>query len=333
MLEKTLESPLGCKEIKPVNPKGNQSWIFIGRTNAEAEAPTLWPPDAKNRLLRKDPDAGKDWRQEEKGMTEDEMAGWHHQLDGREFEQAAGVGDGQGSLVGCSPWVVKSRTWLSDWTDLCGEESTCQFRRCNTQVQSLIGKIPQRRKWQPTPVFLPGKSHGWSSLAGYSLWGCKESDTSKQLSMHTQEETPESLLYFLTRGTCKEEVMWAHSEKASICKSREDLSQKPDHVGTLLSDFQPPELWEIHFCCLSHSVCGILLWQPEKTKTLVFTDVHGIWALSLYMHNDVSAYQNVCRKCTWSPQLVCESFSNFATENSVIVPFSKVNDASKHYQI
>ena len=229
--------------------------------------------------------------------------------------------------------VVKSRTWLSDWTDLCGEESTCQFRRCKTQVQSLIGKIPQRRKWQPTPVFLPGKSHGWSSLAGYSLWGCKESDTSKQLSMHTQEETPESLLYFLTHGTCKEEVMWAHSEKASICKSREDLSQKPDHVGTLLSDFQPPELWEIHFCCLSHSVCGILLWQPEKTKTLVFTDVHGIWALSLYMHNDVSAYQNVCRKCTWSPQLVCESFSNFATENSVIVPFSKVNDASKHYQI
>ena len=84
MLEKTLESPLDCREIQPVNPKRNQSWIFIGRI--DAEAPILWPPDRKNWLLRKDPDAGKDWRQEEKGMTEDEMVGWHHQLDGHEFE-------------------------------------------------------------------------------------------------------------------------------------------------------------------------------------------------------------------------------------------------------
>ena len=100
---KTLESTLDYKKIKPVNPKGNQSW-FIGRTDDEAEAPILWPPDVKNWLLRKDPDAGKDWRQEEKGMTEDEMAGWYHWLDGHEFEQAPGVGDGQGSLC-CSPWA------------------------------------------------------------------------------------------------------------------------------------------------------------------------------------------------------------------------------------
>ena len=93
-----------CKEIKPVNPKGNQSWIVIGKTDAEAETPILWPPDAKNWLLGKDPDARKDWRQEEKGTTEDEMVGWHHQLDGHESEQAPGVGDGQGSLVCCSPW-------------------------------------------------------------------------------------------------------------------------------------------------------------------------------------------------------------------------------------
>ena len=86
MLEKTLESPLACKEIQPIHPKGNQSWIFIGRTNAETETPILWPPDAKNWLTGKDPDAGKDWRQEEKGMTEDEMVGWHHWLSGHESE-------------------------------------------------------------------------------------------------------------------------------------------------------------------------------------------------------------------------------------------------------
>ena len=93
MLEKTLESPLDCKETKSVNPKGNQSWIFIGRTD-EAEAPICWPPDAKNWLIGKDPDAWKDWRQEEKGMTEDEMVGWHHRLNGHESEEALGIGDG-----------------------------------------------------------------------------------------------------------------------------------------------------------------------------------------------------------------------------------------------
>ena len=103
MLEKSLESPLDCKEIKPVNPKGNQSWIFIERTDAKAEAPILCPPDAKNWLTRKDPDAVKDWRREEKEMTEDEMVGWHHQRNGHEFEQALGVGDGQGSLACYSP--------------------------------------------------------------------------------------------------------------------------------------------------------------------------------------------------------------------------------------
>ena len=103
VLEKTLESPLDCKEIKPVNPKGNQFWIFIRRTDAEAEAPILWPPDVKSRLIRKGPDAGKDWKQEEKGMTEDEMVGWHHWLNGHELEQFPGDGEGQGNLVCCSP--------------------------------------------------------------------------------------------------------------------------------------------------------------------------------------------------------------------------------------
>ena len=104
VLEKNLEGPLDCNEINPVHPERNSSWIFIGRTDAEAETPILWPPDVKNWLTGKEPDAGKDWRQE-KGTTEDEMVGWHHWLDGqeKEFEQAPGVGDRQGSLVCCSP--------------------------------------------------------------------------------------------------------------------------------------------------------------------------------------------------------------------------------------
>ena len=111
-LEKTLESPLDCMEIKPVNSKGNQYWTFIGGTDAEAEAPVLWPPDVKSWLIGKDPDDGKDWRQEEKEMTEDEMTGWHHRLNGDKFEQIPGDGEGQESLACCSPWFAKSWTRL-----------------------------------------------------------------------------------------------------------------------------------------------------------------------------------------------------------------------------
>ena len=114
VLEKTLESSLDCEEIKPVSPKGNQPWIFIGRADAEAEAPIFWSPDTKSRLIGKHPDAGKDWGQEEKGTTEDEMFGWHHWLNGHEFEQTLGGGEGQWSLVCCSPWGCK---WLdtTEW--------------------------------------------------------------------------------------------------------------------------------------------------------------------------------------------------------------------------
>ena len=107
MLEKTLESPLACKEIKPDHPKGDQSWIITGRTDAETEAPVLCPPDAKSWLIRKDPDAGKDWRQEEKGMTEDEMVACHHSFNGYEFEHTPGDCEGQESLACCSPWGCK----------------------------------------------------------------------------------------------------------------------------------------------------------------------------------------------------------------------------------
>ena len=116
-LEKTLESPLDCKKIQPVYPKGNQSRMFIGRT--DAETPIIWPPDMKNWLIWKDPDAGKDWRQEDKRMTEDEMVGWHHWLNGHEFEQAPGVGDAQGNLACYSPWGCKEldTTEQLSWAD------------------------------------------------------------------------------------------------------------------------------------------------------------------------------------------------------------------------
>ena len=119
VLEETLESPLGYKEIKPVNPKGNQPWIFIGRTDAKAEAPILWPPDVKSWLIGKDPDAGKYWGQEEKWVTEDEMVGWHHRLNEHEFEQTPRSSEGQGSLECWSPWARKESdtTEQLNWTE------------------------------------------------------------------------------------------------------------------------------------------------------------------------------------------------------------------------
>ena len=113
---KTFESPLDCKEIRPVNPKGNQPWIFIARTDSETEVPIFWPPDANSQLIGKDPHAGKDWRQEEKEMTEDQMVGWHHHPDGHEFQHTLGDGEGKERLTCCSPGVTKTQTQLSNWT-------------------------------------------------------------------------------------------------------------------------------------------------------------------------------------------------------------------------
>ena len=153
MLEKTLESPLDCKEIQPVHSKGDESWVFIGRTDAEAETLILWPPDAKSWLIGKDSDAGRDWGQEEKGTTKDEMAGWHHQTDGHEFEWTPGVGDGQGSLACCDSWGH----WESDtterlnWTEpkwcLCHCSSLyCDF---STSVQvTWLGNVRRSLLWQ-----------------------------------------------------------------------------------------------------------------------------------------------------------------------------------------
>ena len=174
VLEKTLESPLDCKEIKPVNPKGNHSWIFIGRTDAEAETPILWPSDAKNWLIGKDPDAGKDWRREEDRGNR----GW----------------DGGMAPLTRWKWVwTSSRNWW--WTGKPGVLQSMGSQRVghdwatklnwtnegDVRDAGLIRKILWRRKWQPTPVFLPGESHGQRSLVGYSPWGHKESDTTEAM--------------------------------------------------------------------------------------------------------------------------------------------------------
>ena len=118
MLEKTLESPLDCKEIEPVHPKGDQSWVFIGRTDTEAEAPILWPPDAKSWLIGKDPDAGKDWRCEEKGTTEHELVGWHHRLDGHELGKLRKLVMDREAWCATVHRVAKNWIWLSDWTEM-----------------------------------------------------------------------------------------------------------------------------------------------------------------------------------------------------------------------
>ena len=145
VLEKTLETPLYCKEIQPVNPKRNQSWIFIGRTDAEAESPILWPPDAKSQLTGKDPDAGKDWRQEEKGVTEDEMVGWHHRHNRHDFEKALGDGKGHGSLVCFSPWGHKEwdRTERLNWTELLTPTQVSEFDLMPSPCQPPRGTISE----------------------------------------------------------------------------------------------------------------------------------------------------------------------------------------------
>ena len=176
MLEKTLESPLDCKEIQPVNPKGNQSWIFIGRTDAEAEALILWPPDVKNWLLGKDPDAGKEWRQEEKGTTEDEMVGWHHRLDGHEFEQALGAGDGQEGLVCYSPWGHKESDMIErlDWTGLLGLGMQAEGQ---TSMRRMWSQPENGAHAQPGPPHRAQRADAASSPHGHStfaprVWGC-----------------------------------------------------------------------------------------------------------------------------------------------------------------
>ena len=203
-LEKTLESPSDCKEIQPVNPKVNQFWIFIGRTDGEAETPILWPPDEKKWIIGKDPDAGKDWGQEEKGMTEAEMVGWHHQLNEHQFEQALGVGDGLGSLACWIHGVAKNWTRLRGWTDwifllnysimgslvlMCGfrgEESACQYRRCKKHgFDPWVGNIPWIGNGDLLLYFCLGNPMGRGVWRTTIHRVTEESDTTEPLSTLT----------------------------------------------------------------------------------------------------------------------------------------------------
>ena len=157
VLEKILESFLDCKKIQPAHPKGNQSWISIGRTDAEAETPILWPLDSKNWLIGKDPNAGKDIRQEEKGMTEDEIVGWHHWLNRQESEQAPGVGEGQGSLAHHSPWGHKE----SDTAELNRTEEP-YHRACRLQDWVALGQMTNRKGAQSTHQQATGLKINWA---------------------------------------------------------------------------------------------------------------------------------------------------------------------------
>ena len=150
VLEKTLESPLNCKEIQPIHPKGDQFWMFIGGTDVEAESPVLWPPGAKSWLIWKDSDAGRDWGQEEKGTTEDEMAGWHHQLGGHEFEWTPGVGDEQGGLVCCDSWGHKE----SDTTEWLNWTEACNYSRFAFVLSHIMTHLLALRKF-PNCIFMP----------------------------------------------------------------------------------------------------------------------------------------------------------------------------------
>ena len=204
MLEKTLESPLDSKEIQPVHPKGNQSWIFIGRTDAEAETPILWPPVVKNWLTGKDPDAGNNWRQK-KGMTEDEMVGWHHQLDGHELEQAPGVGDGQGSLVCCNSWGCKESdtTERLNWTSVCQVSLSITNWWSLTKLMSIESVMPSNDLILCHPLFLLPpifpNIRVFSESALCIRWPkCWSSASTAVLPMNTQDWFPLGWTYWIS---------------------------------------------------------------------------------------------------------------------------------------
>ena len=184
VLERTLESPLDCKEIQPVHPKGDHSWVFIGRTDTDAETPILWPPDVKSWLIGKDSDAGKDWRQEEKGTAEDEMAGWHQWLDGHGFEWTPGVGDGPGGLACCGSWGCKEldiTEWLN-WTELKEILTELSGEQLNNWVESMTKFLRVNSVWLATPA-----ETYWNMVPQLVMWKGEVTGVGNPVGDHQQE--------------------------------------------------------------------------------------------------------------------------------------------------
>ena len=236
---------LGPKEIQPIHPKGDQSWVFIGRTDAEAETLILWPPDAKSWLIGRDPDAGRDWRQEAKGMTEDEMAVWHHRFDGHEFEWPLGVGDGQGGLMCCDSWGGKESdmTERLNWTDnstplqyscldnpmdrgawWAADHGVAKSWTWLSDFTFTFSFIHWKRKWQPIPVFLPGESQGWRSLVGCCLLGQQSRTRLMWLSSSSSKEYRQKCLSFPPSWESGPVSLWGPLGFLSTCLRIDSLN-------------------------------------------------------------------------------------------------------------
>ena len=187
-VEKTLENLFNCKEIQPVHSKGDQPWVFFGRNDAKAETPVLWPPHTKSWLIGKDSDAGRDWGQEEKGMIGDEMAGWHHQLDGRECEWAPGDGDGQGVLARCSSWACKESDkteWLN-WTEVNCRQEMFFFILLEELIKETVFELNEIRVW-------------WKFIWGF-IWSKPQNEYNKHIQMQFLISVP--LLNLIIRKMC-----------------------------------------------------------------------------------------------------------------------------------
>ena len=234
--EELMLITLDCKEIQPVPAKGDQSWVFFGRIDAKAETPILWPPHAKSWFIGKDSDAGRDWGQEEKGTTEDEMAGWHHELDGHEFGWTPGVGDGQGGLACCSSWGRKEWDTLSNWTELIPSiilSSTSLFFN-HSSLATLVSLLFPKHPATLSPQGL------WT---GYSLQKSLSPDSSWFIPS-SQSSRGSSLLFSL-----KIIRMPDKTTAMQVCSARDMMIQKP---GTQFSLFFI-SLSKYDYCILSKS--------------------------------------------------------------------------------
>ena len=197
-LEKTLEHPLDCKEIQPVHPKGDQSWVFIGKTDVEAETPILWPPHVKSWLIGKDPDAGKDWGQEEKGVVEDEMVGWYHWLNGRESEWTLGFGDGQGGLVCCNSW---------------GRKKLHRIERLNWTEPASQNIKQNRKEWDLSPT----EEWGYLPIVCLSTYELRGVWTRRWLEMNGLVQIKAARMFFLFCHCCSEiAIIWTPNLLARV---------------------------------------------------------------------------------------------------------------------